>query len=57
MRSLIILEVEHHETTDALDLIVDHSFVGTKMQFGDIEYTITDYTFKVDIPSCFRLDS
>ena len=57
MRSLIILEVEHGEDTDALDLIVDHNFVGQPMQFGDVEYRITNYTVRVDLPECFRLES
>ena len=52
MRSLIILEVEHGEDTDALDLIV-----GQPMQFGDVEYRITNYTVRVDLPECFRLES
>lgn len=54
MRSLIILEVEHGKTTDGLTVLLDlardvHNLV-------DVDATITDYTVKVDIPPCFRLD-
>lgn len=49
MRSLIILEVEHGEDTDALDDILDN--VTTVFP------QILNYTVRVDIPECFVIDS
>ncbi len=53
MRSLIIIEVEHGETTDPLVALVDLITDGIKQtSYG---YTVNDYTVKVDLPSCFVL--
>lgn len=49
MRSLIILEVEHGETLDPLDKILDH----VVERYG--EEVITNYTVRVDLPACFVL--
>lgn len=57
MRSLIILEVEHGEDTDDLDMVamlaadLDQVVEAT----GPLE--ILNYTVRVDIPECFMLDS
>ena len=57
MRSLIILEVEHGEDTDALTSLAmlcsevpDHS-----EGFDGIE--CIDWSVRVDLPACFVLDS
>lgn len=56
MRSLVIFEVEHGETTDALAEILHK--VGRDVVHQVVHnYTITDSTVKVDLPACFRLDS
>jgi hypothetical protein len=53
MRSLIILEVEHGEDTDALD-----SFAAFIADPGtDHEVTVKNYAVKVDLPAFFVLDS
>ena len=56
MRSLIILEVEHGDTTDPL--------VGLVKVIGDVVeknaaygFRLLDYTVRVDLPGCFVLDS
>lgn len=51
MRSLIVLEVKHEDTTDMLDIILDH----VVERYG--EEVITNYTVKVDIPECFVLEN
>jgi hypothetical protein len=55
MRSLIIIEVEHGEDTDALqhyfEAMVEY---GNTVQFSDFE--VVDSTVKVDLPECFVLD-
>lgn len=59
MRSLIIIEVEHGETTDGLDHMVGAMDVLTQIAYdctgNDIQ--VLDYTIKIDIPDCFSLDS
>lgn len=54
MRSLIILEVEHDETTD------DPAFLASLIDDGTFDrtfgVTVTDYTVRVDLPPCFVLD-
>lgn len=56
MRSLIILEVEHGEDTDALQAyakyLSSHTFADT-----DGAVLVNDYTVRVDLPECFRLDA
>lgn len=63
MRSLIILEVEHGEDTDALQRIVDRvrmdieqANIYRAMQGGTM-IDLTNYTVRVDLPECFRLES
>jgi hypothetical protein len=51
MRSLVIIEVEHGETTDPLDEFVNAT-IG--LDFEDL--TISNYTLRVDLPECFVLD-
>lgn len=52
MRSLIILEVEHGETTDALgEFLVELSRLRPDL----VEFK--DYSVRVDLPPCFVLDS
>lgn len=57
MRSLIIIEVEHDDTTDALQDFVESldAPVGVDW-FGDGSVFVKDYTIRVDVPECFRLD-
>jgi hypothetical protein len=53
MRSLIILEVEHGEDTDALE-----SFAAFIADPGtEHKVYVSDYTVRVDVPPCFVLDS
>ncbi len=53
MRSLIIIEVEHGETTDTLDDVLwQLSLTGN---IGGMPNGVIDYTVKVDIPECFVL--
>ena len=58
MRSLIILEVEHGESTDGLDDLLDGMGLDLNkgLPSGD-NYTVTNYTVRVDLPACFVLDS
>ena len=51
MKSIIILEVEHGDTIDPLDKILDH----VVERYG--EQVITDYAVRVDLPASFLLDS
>lgn len=58
MRSLIILEVEHGENTDVLEALINGSKMDAKsMDAPGTECKITDYTVRVDLPDCFRLDA
>lgn len=57
MRSLIIIEVEHDETTDDVETIVrnvldENNFVRT---YYPNFAKVTDWTVKVDLPECFKL--
>lgn len=52
MRSLIILEVEHGETTDDIE-----TFINDSLRYPPGGMTVTDYKVRVDLPSCFVLDS
>jgi hypothetical protein len=58
MRSLIILEVEHGEDTDALSLLLEtladedgHGVIGASAA------NVINATVRVDLPECFRLDN
>ena len=53
MRSLIIIEVEHGETTDDMDAFMD--YVCSRLPEWNLEYR--DSTVRVDLPSCFVLDA
>lgn len=63
MRSLIIIEVEHGETTDDVqefcEVIANPNHDDGGLQwlecFG-FDFRVKDYTVKVDIPECFVLD-
>jgi len=62
MRSLIILEVEHGETTDGLDElpgILNLELASRGLFAHNIQNRIrvTDYAVRVDLPDCFVLDS
>lgn len=75
MRSLIIIEVEHGETTDGINEALFNMGIGSRFvpreddqwpagadgipwpMLTGMDYTITDYAVKVDIPDCFVLDS
>lgn len=55
MRSLVILEVEHDETTDALG-----HFIGTVHNVPVLMspgVTILGYSVRVDVPECFELQT
>lgn len=60
MRSLIILEVEHGEDTDALESIVQGAYEEAawirRAVIGQ-DARIINYTVRVDLPACFVLDS
>lgn len=53
MRSLIILEVEHGETTDPVEELTNKILQAAPM----FDCTVNDYTFKVDLPKCFVLEA
>lgn len=54
MRSLIILEVEHGEDTDALqDAVADCVW---SIDNSEYHATVNDYTVRVDLPTCFELE-
>lgn len=55
MRSLIILEVEHGETTDPLAQILHKN--NDPVHQAVWGYTVLDTAVRVDIPECFRLES
>lgn len=57
MRSLIIFEVEHDETTDGVQMLAEWVQRQTResILWDDIE--VTNYTVRVDLPPCFRLDA
>jgi len=76
MRSLIIIEVEHDDTTDGLSECLFDLGVGVQLDphtddqwptsadgetwpriEGGIDYRVTDYTVRVDLPECFVLNS
>lgn len=59
MRSLIILEVEHGEDTDALTGWIE--FISEQFRvenmFGDGDSAVLkNYAVRVDVPECFVLD-
>lgn len=54
MRSLIIIEVEHGEDTDNLTRAVEWA-ADEVAAFDGIE--IANYTVRVGLPECFRLDA
>lgn len=53
MRSLIILEVEHDDTTDPLQSLIRAAIDESHM---NDDCKVLDYHFRVDLPECFRLD-
>ena len=60
MRSLIILEVEHGEDTDRLNHMIGHILHEYDENMGRVyagRPVVTDYTVRVDLPECFRLES
>jgi hypothetical protein len=62
MRSLIIIEVEHGETTDDLDDIASvvnlHLAAKAMREHRPMQRSkVTNYTVRVDLPACFVLDS
>lgn len=58
MRSLIILEVEHGEDTDALESIVAGAYNDAAVVRRSGRYAkINDYTVRVDLPAHFDLES
>ena len=56
MRSLVIIEVEHGDTTDPLAQIL-HKINNDSVHQAVWGYEVTDSTVRVDLPECFRLDS
>lgn len=57
MRSLIIIEVEHGETTDGLDLAISNAMTLGVIPELYPEIRVNDWTVRVDLPPCFVLDS
>lgn len=54
MRSLIILEVEHSEDTDEFTDLAEHLNAEVERYSW---CTARNYTVRVDLPECFRLES
>lgn len=54
MRSLIILEVEHGDDTDAVEKAINDCV--RVIDCSEYRATVNDYTVRVDLPECFRLD-
>lgn len=52
MRSLIIIEVEHGDSTDDLEAYIAYV---SNIQKADAPLKLLDYTVKVDLPACFTL--
>lgn len=52
MRSLILLEIEHGDTTDELEDVVFAALHAAR-----VAGTVNAWNVKVDLPSCFVLDS
>lgn len=62
MRSLIIMEVEHGETTDGLDDlpgILNLELASRALMENRVKdrIRVTNYSVRVDLPACFTLDS
>lgn len=56
VRSLIILEVEHGDSTDDIQSYVEQ--VGRYIQSdSDNMLSLKNYTVRIDVPPCFVLDS
>ena len=55
MRSLIILEVEHGEDTDALMDLLDKIGINENGFVSVPGAVVNDYTVKIDLPECFTL--
>jgi hypothetical protein len=57
MRSLIIIEVEHGEDTDALEGASREiqSYINGFDYFQDEGLSVVDWSVRVDLPECFRL--
>lgn len=53
MRSLIIIEVEHGETTDDVDAFMDY----TCSRLPEWNLSYKDSAVRVDLPECFTLES
>lgn len=54
MRSLLIIEVEHGETTDPLGRLIQQATAVDPS--GNDGFVIKDYKVRVDLPECFVLD-
>lgn len=54
MRSLIILEVEHEEHTDGVQMFTEAILRATDQDMWD-DIRITDHTVRIDLPPCFKL--
>jgi hypothetical protein len=52
MRSLIILEVEHGEDIDQLAGLAEYMLTSPT----DHDLTVLNYTVRVDLPPCFKLE-
>ena len=57
MRSLIIIEVEHGEDTDAFYDVAEE-IAGNTSHFlaGGSYANVLNYTVRVDLPTCFELE-
>lgn len=61
MRSLIILEVEHGETTDDLSDIpsmvnLELAARALRENRASSRSRVINYTVRIDVPECFRLE-
>lgn len=53
MRSLIIIEVEHGETTDGLEQFAADAVSEAAWTEG---VEVRNFTFRIDLPACFSLE-
>ena len=57
MRSLIILEVEHDETTDGVQMFTEYVMAQANIDNKWDDIFITNYTVKIGLPECFVLET
>ena len=55
MRSLIILEVEHGEDIDNFTAFAEY-LAGSVFDWPMNDTSVINYTVRVDLPECFKLE-